>query len=205
MMHDGQTSTVVRTSDVVPGPHTYAVGALSELRGEVTIVDDQVWLSYPHGAGHRTIADANHTEGAALLVTAQVEHWNEVRIEEDLAMDEFEAHLAKLAEKRQLADEPFVFRVEALFPRLEIHVVDGSKLKPGTSAREHHAASVQIKSMQVAATLVGFRSSSHQGVFTHHGETTHVHAVLSDPLVTGHVDAVVVPRGAILKLPRAVR
>jgi hypothetical protein len=61
---------------------------------------------------------------------------------------------------------------------------------------------VRIKAVNVPATLIGFYSTSHEGIFTHRGQTTHVHAVLADPLVTGHVDAAVIPRGAIVKLPR---
>jgi len=76
------------------------------------------------------------------------------------------------------------------------------KLQPGTSAREHHAASIRVESGPVPETLVGFRSASHEGIFTHHGESTHIHAALADALVTGHVDAVLIPKGAIVRLPQ---
>ncbi len=201
MMHEGKTSAAVQLTDVSPGPHTYAVGALSELRGEVTIVDDRVWLSYPDGSTHLTTVGAPGDEGAALLVAAQVESWEWVVVEREMTLDALAEDLARHAVERKLT-EPFVFRIDALFPRLELHVVDGSKIKPGTSPAEHHAAAVQLGSTNVPATLVGFYSTQHAGVFTHHGEATHIHAVLADPLVTGHVDGGVVPEGAILKLPR---
>lgn len=203
MMHHGRTATVVQTRDVAPGPHTYAVGALSELRGEVTIVDDQVWYSYPDGDGFRTVAGASNVEGAALLVVARVAHWEDVVLERDLTLPDLEDTLGQLAASRNLPpDSPFGFRIEALFPRLDLHVVDGAKLKPGASVQEHHAAAVRIEAENVPANLIGFHSTSHQGIFTHRGQTTHIHAVLANPLVTGHVDAAVIPRGAILKLPR---
>ena len=119
----------------------------------------------------------------------------------EMTLEELTDELRRHAVERKL-EQPFVFRIDALFPKLELHVVDGSKIEPGTSPAEHHAAAVQVKSTDVPATLVGFYSTQHAGIFTHHGQATHIHAVLADPLVTGHADAGVVPAGAILKLPR---
>lgn len=51
IMHEGRTKAAVRLDQVVPGPHAFALGALSELRGEVTVVDDVVWTAYPRDDG----------------------------------------------------------------------------------------------------------------------------------------------------------
>jgi hypothetical protein len=48
--------------------------------------------------------------------------------------------------------------------------------------------------------VVGFYSAAHQGVFTHMGERTHLHAIVGD--ATGHVDALAIGAGATLRVPR---
>src|SRR6187401_546445 len=37
----------VELAEVLRTPHAFALGSLSDLRGEITIVDGTVWLSYP--------------------------------------------------------------------------------------------------------------------------------------------------------------
>lgn len=54
---------------------------------------------------------------------------------------------------------------------------------------------------RATGVLVGFYSSQHHGIFTHHGSDTHVHVVLAEENASGHVDGVTVGRGARLRLP----
>ena len=71
----------------------------------------------------------------------------------------------------------------------------------GSSHQDHLGASIQTGLKRTSATLVGFYSTSDQGVFTHHDSTTHIHCVLASPLSSGHVDHVLIPAGATIKFP----
>ena len=51
LMHEGKTEARVALKDVAPGPHAYAVGAVSGLRGEVTILDDDIIVSLGEAGG----------------------------------------------------------------------------------------------------------------------------------------------------------
>src|SRR5687767_5611127 len=51
IMHEGRTASAVELSAVVPGPHVWGLGALEGLRGEVTVLDDEVWLARPRADG----------------------------------------------------------------------------------------------------------------------------------------------------------
>jgi alpha-acetolactate decarboxylase len=202
MMHDGATGPAVNLDAVVPGPHAVGLGALSELRGEVTILDDRVWYSYPDGAAKiKTLVGPARGESAALLVVADVESWESIRIEEALDMAGLEQRLTQIATER-FDGQAFPFLVEAVFPSLQIHIIDGERVESGASHEQHRKAAVTLAPEKVPATLVGFYSDSHQGVFTHHSQRTHIHAVIDEPLATGHVDGVELPVGAILKVPK---
>jgi alpha-acetolactate decarboxylase len=73
----------VRIADVSIAPHTFGVGALSHLRGEITVLDDIAWIARPSDDG--TISVSHYPvhstpDSAALLVVAHVESWRELTV-----------------------------------------------------------------------------------------------------------------------------
>lgn len=204
VMHGADWSARVRLADA--GAPTYAVGALSELRGEVTIIDGTVVCSYSAGGTARTTVD-DQDEGAAVLVATRAALERAVVLERDYTLAELDLALEDLARAAGVdVTQPFPFVVRHdSFPRLVLHVVDGTKLTPDSTHDEHRALSVTIDREAQAGALVGFHSREHQGVFTHHDARTHVHAVLRGRdgawEMTGHLDHATIPAGATLSLP----
>lgn len=202
MMMEGDTSSKVLLADAASGPHVYGVGALSMLRGEVTIVDGAIWRSYATDDGVRTERGDPGDEGAALLVHASVRNWRSVPAPETIEHSGLDAWIASVAEKQGLdPDRPFFFLIEGAFPRLDMHVVDGRKLRPGAGHAEHRRSAIQLDAANTVATIVGVRSRHHEAVFTHRGDSLHMHAVVPEMDATGHVDAIMIPRGAVLRVP----
>jgi hypothetical protein len=81
-------------------------------------------------------------------------------------------------------------------------VVDGRRLPDGATGHEAHlAAAIRRRLDHVSAGLVGFHSTAHEGMWTHRGAFTHVHAVIPAAQASGHVDRVVVEPGATLRVP----
>jgi alpha-acetolactate decarboxylase len=204
IMHEGRTETAVKLADVVAGPGTFGLGALTGLDGEVTVVDGVVWLARPRADGTAEVrrADlegADRDQGATLFVVAGVASWREIPLARDVAWSELDAFLeAALPERGYAVDVPIALRIEGPVAGLRWHVVDGSKLEAGAGHADHARASVSGRLERVDAQLVGFFSTAHQGVFTHAGASTHFHAVIADPLTSGHVDEVTLLRGARL-------
>ena len=54
MFHEGQTGPMVSLRTLLPNPDLYAVGALTELSGEITVLGGTTYLSYPDGDTTRT-------------------------------------------------------------------------------------------------------------------------------------------------------
>ena len=76
LMHEGKVGSIVDLATLLPNDHLYAVGALSELRGEITILGGGVYIAYPEGAdGVRLDIFEDSDEAACLLVTAEVRDW----------------------------------------------------------------------------------------------------------------------------------
>ncbi len=203
IFHEGALDAAVQLQALLPDERLYAVGALSGLRGEVTIVAGVPYASYPAGAASRTESPPARPESACLLVASRVREWKQARIEREVGFADLDEAVAALAAAAGLdTNEAFPFVIEAPLRDLAWHVIDGARLAEGAASHaDHQAAAVQHRADEVRATLLGFYSPRDHGVFTHIGSNTHVHAVLDDPPSTGHVDHVTLPAGTVIRLP----
>ena len=200
VMHEGKTEGNVELQSVVPGPHSYAVGALSGLRGEVTILDDNIIVSLGEpGGGVRTPGDLAKGEMATLLVRAVVPTWTRRKVDHATESNRVDEELETVIKAAGLDIEsriPIV--IEAKAKSLEWHVL-GGRAAEGQNA--HHGPRSVGKLSGVTVTLVGFFSRHDEAVFTHMGEHSHFHVVTSGERMTGHVDAMALEAGAVVRLP----
>lgn len=204
MMHEGRTGAVVEVARATGSEEVVAVGALADLTGEVTVFDGEAWLSYAEADGTaRTVRTRTPSDSAALLVVGRLPDAQWVTLEEDVPFTALADRIAALARERGVdTSRPFPFSVEGPLQDLTWHVVDGRKLQGGPSSHQAHAAAgVQGRRDSTHGVLVGFYSTQHHGIFTHHDSDTHVHVVLAGENTSGHVDGVTVGRGARLRLP----
>jgi hypothetical protein len=202
MMHEGRTAAAVALDTILPHPGRFAVGALADFSGEVTVLDGMAYLSRPDGDSTRTDARTD-SAGAALLVSADVPRWQTVTLDRAIPFAQLDAEIARLGAAAGMpADGRYPFLVEGEFEDLRFHVVDGRRFTGReTTHEEHRSVSVQIAHARATATLIGFFSRQDHGVFTHMGSDTHVHVVVTPPLATGHVDHVVIAAGSRVKFP----
>lgn len=204
MLHEGQTGVTVALDALLPNPDLYAVGALADLSGEVTVVGGEVFLSYPEGADATRTEKTLRTDAAAtLLVVSAVPAWRGLVTERPIRFEELDEEIAKLATAAGMSlDGRLPFLMEGEFDDLRWHVIDGRRLTAGESSHQDHlAAAAKAGLDRASATLVGFYSESDQGVFTHMGSNTHIHCVLDEPLSSGHVDHVTIPAGTTIRFP----
>ena len=67
--------------------------------------------------------------------------------------------------------------------------------------RPHKEVMAHFQIRNRPATLIGVYSTEHAGIFTHHGDATHIHAVSDDGLDSGHLDAAAFGENVTLFLP----
>jgi alpha-acetolactate decarboxylase len=202
MMQEGETGNAYAIRDALKEPHSFAIGALSGLRGEVTIRDGVVWLAYPDGDRARVERDAASPEQAALFVLSHVAHWQTLAISAPVPKAELDAFIESQAVRAGIdVTQPFPVRIEGPIASLDWHVIDGARLTPGGSHEDHKRAAVTGNLTQVDVHLIGFFGQNAQGVFTHMGERSHFHVIEPKSNTTGHVDDLEVAAGAQLMLP----
>jgi hypothetical protein len=99
----GDFSPKVDLAGVLAKRPTTGVGAVADARGEITIYDGKLIVSY----GKEASDPAAGTERAALLTVGTVASWQSVSVEHDVAPDNIEVFLAHMAGSIQKDRSPF--------------------------------------------------------------------------------------------------
>lgn len=200
VLRDGNTQGRVDLAEAV-GAHSVAVGVLADLAGEVTVdggvvhVAEVLDSTSPEGVRVRAAADG---EQAALLVLADVESWTAHALPAVSDLAALESAVRSLASENGIdVRAPFPFRVEGVARALSLHVLDHSC----PIADPDGPPPWRLRGEDEAAVLIGFYAEDSAGTLTHHGQATHVHAVLADRGASGHLDDVRLAAGAWLFLP----
>lgn len=203
VMREGKVQGRVQLASVLTSEHVVGIGALAGLRGEIAIVDGVAWVARID-AGKLTCSSGARSEDAAtLLAVDDVAAWTEMALDADTSAAEFEALLARLAERSDLRERrawPFV--VEGEFTSVDAHVLNGQCPFAGEVDLDHKP--VRRSFERVQGTLVGFFAPNSEGDLVHHGQATHMHLVHSgaEPFV-GHVDRADLVAGVRLRIPAA--
>ena len=203
MIHSKNTDGVVDLNTAIPAVNSYAVGAIQQGLGEITIIDGKVWLDYGKDGIGNSLNTIPADEKAVLLATSQVEEWQISKIEQALSQEElFQVILEKAEENGMKKNEPFPFLLEGNFNDLVIHVINGENPEfggHGGNAKLFKQTKEDRKNQK--ATIIGFYSANNQGVYTHPEESWHLHAVLIDENIGAHVDGISTNSNVVLKLP----
>lgn len=186
VMWEGRLGARVRLDTIAGAPGVYAVGPVEGLAGEIAVVDGRAYVSRVT-ADTAMAVEQTADVGAPFLVYARQERWREVSLPthvRDVPTLERFIDSATAATPR-----PLVFRLAGTFREADVHV---QNLPPGTpvsSPAEAHSGQAGFRLREVEAEVVGFFSTEHQGVFTHHDSFVHLHLLSADRAALGHVDA----------------
>jgi len=179
-------------------PHLYALGPLAGLKGEITVVDGQVFVSKANGK--KPIVTIDPHIKSVFLVYASVPAWRSVDIPESVRT---EKDLATFVESQLPKDTRSAFLVEgnALTARYHIQNYKGSA--KALTHEAHDAAKVFLELTNATVELVGFFTNREGdgGSFVHMGQTTHIHIISKDRKQMGHLESITLAPGARLLLP----
>jgi len=189
IVHNGDVSAVVDLESLAEIEGLYALGAGEGLRGEIVILDGRPFTSSVSDG--EMVMDTSFRGKATLLVYAQVLEWQEHDVPPAVSTGEsLTEFVTATAEAQGISvDEPFPFLIKGRFGLVEWHVVDWP---PGDTVHTHdkHKASGLSGWLEdTTVTILGFYSSKHHGVFTHHTTNVHMHMVTADERLAGHVDS----------------
>jgi hypothetical protein len=198
LMMQGDFSSKVALADIMAMQPTTGVGAVSDARGEITILDGKLIVTY----GKENMP-ASKDEGAALLATGTVDTWQMIPVETNIEPAKVEAYLAGIAKAHGIdPDKSFPFQLTGTLAPYVMHINASQSGGPYGMGRPM-AITVERKGDEIPGRVAGFYVSSVlMGVVTHGGERTHSHWVAMDDHETAHLDLWGIKAGSQLMLPK---
>jgi len=194
---------VVALKDAVDARATDAVGAVSGLRGEISMIEGRLIISYGAECGAACPSAASET--ATLLATATARNWRPVPIDKDLDAKAVETFIREQAKAIGLDEtKPFPFRINGAVTNFIMHVnaAPNPRFK-GHGLFDEMAITGLAKGPHIVGSVVGFYAPpALQGVITHMGEFFHSHYVDEQRTMTAHLDTFGIAAGSTLMLPR---
>ncbi len=197
----GNIESVIGLDSLSNKKHFYALGAVEHLKGEIQIFDSKPSNSFVTDSSLQ-IKDSYNLK-AALLVYAEVEEWDTFKTENSTTKEELESTIFELAKKSGInTEKPFPFLLEGTVASLDWHVINWKDGDTVHNHKKHTEAGLNgnLKNRQVQ--IIGFYSTKHKAVFTHHTTNMHMHFKTDDNAIAGHIDDINLDNELTLKLPK---
>jgi acetolactate decarboxylase len=184
-MFNGQISGLI-TLDSLAVPGTYGIGPVEYLQGEVLVLDGIVYRSMAQRDESMTV-EVKPKTSSPFFVHQHVASWTAVKLPDTVtdlpSLDAF------LTMRYAALGQPLAFRLSGKFTSIDAHIVD---VPTGTTINgpdDAHRDNKHYRTTARPADALGFFSTKHKAVFTHHDTNIHVHAITAERNWMGHVEA----------------
>lgn len=183
-MFNGQLAGLIQL-DSTAKPGTYGIGPVEFIHGELMLWDGHVYRSTAQGDSAMLVEERPESK-APFFVHQVVKEWTEVALPDSVTdlptLDAF------LTARYASVGEPFAFKLMGTVSEVHAHIVDVS---PGTVINgpdDAHRENKHFTLRERTMDLLGFFSTRHKAVFTHHDTNIHVHAITAERNWMGHVE-----------------
>jgi alpha-acetolactate decarboxylase len=200
-MMSGNIQSVVSLDSLSNKKNLYALGAMENLKGEIQIFNSKPSNSFVLDSSLQIKNSYNIK--AALLVSAEVKEWNTIEISNMTTKNDLENTLFEIAKTNGInTEKPFPFLLEGTLASLDWHVINWKEGDTVHNHKKHKEAGLFGNLRNIPVQILGFYSTKHKTVFTHHSTNMHLHFKTNDHEIAGHVDDLQLGNKMILKLPK---
>ena len=178
----------------------YGLGPVEYLTGELLIIDGNSYVSTVLTDSTMKVEETFKNK-APFFVYANATEWN---IENLPLTIKTISDLEEYVDKKTIAfKRPFVFKLNGQVENADIHIQNLPKGTKVSSPDEAHQGQANYSLKNSEVDIVGFFSTDHKGIFTHHDSNMHMHLITYDRKKTGHLDNVTFGNGTMkLYLPK---
>ena len=200
VMWKGELAGIINLDTISNKTGLYGLGPIEFLRGELMINDGNVYVSKVLSDSTMVVEQTSDIQAPFFVYGNNVEWEEEVLPEEITNIAELQTYID---EKSKENERPFVFKLIGRVDTAQIHIQNLADGATVSSPKEAHAGQVNYQLGKSEVEIVGFFSTEHQGVFTHHDSFLHMHLITSDKSKMGHLDNVLFENGGMkLYLPK---
>lgn len=185
VMWKGELEGTISIDSISPKTGLYGLGPESYLTGELLINNGVSYVSRINADSSIQI-EKNVDVSAPFFVYAHVKEWNEMILSTETKTIKDLERL--IDEKTTDSKRPFAFKLTGKVNKAVFHI---QNLPAGTKVSnpdETHQGQQSFELQDEEVEIIGFFSTSHQGVFIHHDSFLHMHLISQDEQKMGHLD-----------------
>lgn len=173
--------------DTLQKKAVYGLGPIEGLKGEILLWDGTVYSSRVI-ADSQCIVSKNQALRAPFFVYVKSSNWRAVSVPDTL-MDML--HLENFLNRQFERDSvPFAFRLSVTVHYAKFHIVNLPDAVKVQSPEDAHIGKQYFELQNEEVNILGFYSTQHKGVFTHHSTNLHAHLINLRMNKMGHIDQV---------------
>ncbi len=194
VMWEGQLYGTINLDTIKDKTNLYGIGPVEYLSGELMIVEGKSYKSVVVSETDMKVEETYDVK-APFFVYSNTSNWKEYELPKKIITSEqLVNYLIKLNKN---SDKPFTFKLVGSIDRATIHIVNLPKGSVVTSPDEAHKGQVNYNLDQENVTIVGFFSTRHKAIFTHHDTFIHMHLITDDKTKMGHIDDINFKKGTM--------
>lgn len=194
VMWKGQLAGTINLDTLSNRTHLYGLGPVEYLSGEILIMDG---IAYKSTVISDTTMKVEETYDikAPFFGYATIPTWSEQALPDSIqSIRQLEEYLDNLP---KTLPRPFMFKLTGTVEQASIHIVNLPKAAIVSSPDEAHQGQKNYELKNEQAELIGFFSTEHKTIFTHHDTFLHLHLITSDKQKMGHLDEVMFKKGTM--------
>lgn len=199
VMWKGQLYGSLNLDTIADKTNLYGLGPVEYLSGEILIIDGK---SYKSTVVSDTTMKVEETYSikAPFFGYANITNWTEKNLPDSIqTIQQLEQYLDK---STKFSPRPFMFMLSGTIKQATIHIVNLPKGSKVSSPEEAHKEQRNYKLKNEQSEIIGFFSTEHKAIFTHHDTFLHMHLITANRQKMGHLDEVLFKVGTIkLYLP----
>ncbi|TDQ27834.1 acetolactate decarboxylase [Tenacibaculum caenipelagi] len=185
VMRKGELDAAINLDTISDKNGLYGLGPVSYLTGELLINNGKSYVSKVTSDTTMNVKKTFKTS-APFFVYGNVTEWNEIELPSNVkTIHELEKFIN---EKTTDFKRPFVFKLIGQVSNAIIHIQNLPEGTKVSSPDEAHQGQTNYDIENKESKIIGFFSTEHKGVFTHHDSFLHMHLITKDESKMGHLD-----------------
>lgn len=185
VMKKGQLQGTIHLDTIQNKKHLYGIGPKEYLQGELLIIDGKSYISTVNPNGAVKMEETFNVKAPFFVYTNQ-QNWKEEILPKHIrTLKQLEEYIDK---QTRNSSRPFVFKLKGTVAKIDFHIQnhpDGAIVK---SPEDVHQRQGKYERGNVEGEIIGFFSTGHQSIFTHHDSYIHIHFINSARTEMGHID-----------------
>lgn len=185
VMWKGELGSSIDLDTISDKNGLYGLGPVSYLTSELLINNGKSYVSKVTSDSTMTVEKTFKTS-APFFVYGNVTEWNVIDLPSEIkTIQDLENFIEDKATKFK---RPFAFKLIGQASNAIIHIQNLPKGAKVSSPKEAHQGQTNYELENEIVEIIGFFSTEHKGIFTHHDSYLHMHLITKDESKMGHLD-----------------